>query len=303
MTATRTNADWASLIDAARASIRPASAAAPTPNPVASRLRQPISAYIDHTQLSPTATAAQIAQLCTEATSQAFAAVCVRPGHVAAASSQVRASATTPAPPPPCVAVACVVGFHEGDQATAAKVAEAQRAVADGAAELDVVLNRAMLGRCDYEGVVAELRALRSAVPDRVCVKLILETSQLGVEQVVAACVLAGYAGCDFVKTSTGFCGRGASVEDVLLMSAVAEYLEGQGVGRRDGEGRFVRMKVKASGGVRSFDDAVRMIGAGAQRIGTSSGMKIVQEAKTTMGSQVESASNDAAVSRGPNDY
>ena len=203
---------------------------------------------------------------------------------------------------PAPVALACVVGFHEGSAPVPAKVAEAQRAVADGADELDVVLNRAPLVAGALEDVFAELRALRHAAGEEVLLKLILETSQLAPELVVAACVLAGYAGCDFVKTSTGFCGRGANVEDVLLMSAVAEYLERQGVGRRDGEERLVRMKVKASGGIRSYVGAVRMIEAGAQRIGTSSAIEIVQEEKEATIGEERSTGIEVA-SKGENDY
>ena len=134
--------------------------------------------------------------------------------------------------------------------------------------------------------VFEELRTLRgvSTPEERVVMKVILETSQLAEDDVIAACTLAGYAGWDFVKTSTGFLGRGASLDDVRVMDAVAEYLHQRGVGPNDGHGRTVKMKVKASGGVKSYEDAMKMIKAGATRIGTSSGMKIVQEATATAG-------------------
>jgi deoxyribose-phosphate aldolase len=144
--------------------------------------------------------------------------------------------------------------------------------------------------------VFEELRALHgvSTPEEGVVMKVILETSQLQEDDVIAACTLAGYAGWDFVKTSTGFLGRGASLEDVRAMDAVAEYLHQRDVGLRSGHGKTTKMKVKASGGVRSYEDAVRMIEAGAMRIGTSSGMKIVQEAMAAAG-EVQSKGEDKA--------
>jgi len=175
----------------------------------------------------------------------------------------------------PSIKVACVIGFHEGTQSTSEKVSEAKKAVEAGATELDVVLNRGLLAEGSWELVFQELKAIRGGAPEgEVVLKLILETSQLDEGDVVEACLLAGYAGFDFVKTSTGFCGRGASLADVVLMSACAGYLAGKGVSGGK------RMKVKASGGIRGFEDAVAMIGAGAERIGASSGVKIVQEAR-----------------------
>jgi deoxyribose-phosphate aldolase len=173
-----------------------------------------------------------------------------------------------------------VIAFHEGTAPTASKVVEALAAVAAGAKELDMVLNRKVLlgtpSEPSYMATFAELKAIRDAVPvsKGVHLKLILETSALPTKQdVAAACVLAGAAGWDYVKTSTGFCGRGASVEDVQLMSACAKTIPAV-------LGNEEIMKVKASGGIRTFEDAEKMIEAGASRIGASSGMAIMEEAK-----------------------
>jgi deoxyribose-phosphate aldolase len=186
------------------------------------------------------------------------------------ALSQLTAAASESA-----IAVACTVGFHEGTYPTAAKVAEAEQAIAAGSREFDVVLNRDVLLAGDLEGVFAELSALRKVAPATVVIKLILETSQLARGDIVAASVLAGYAGFDFIKTSTGFVGGGATVENVALMSKIADVLS-----KRDDLGEFKgkRMKVKASGGVRSLGEARAMIEAGAERIGTSGGVGIMKE-------------------------
>ena len=144
---------------------------------------------------------------------------------------------------------------------------EAKQAVAHGAAELDLVINYPLLQRQSYSAVAQSIRAIRAAAPPPVVLKCILETSQLGLREIVAGCLLAADAGTDFVKTSTGFNGPGASVENVAIMKAVV---------LRSG------VKVKASGGVRSLKDCLKMIEAGADRIGTSSGVIIMQEAAAT---------------------
>lgn len=213
--------------------------------------------------------------------------VCVRLNYVPRALSQLKGTK---------VGVACVIGFHEGTYGLDVKVREARAALDAGATELDVVLNREHLLSRNYAMVFEELHTLRAvhAPEERVVIKVILETSQLGEDDMIAACTLAGYAGWDFVKTSTGVLGRGASLEDVRVMDAVAEYLHQRGVGPNDGHGRTVKMKVKASGGVRSYEDAMRMIEVGATRIGASSGMMIVQEATATPG-EVQSKGEDKA--------
>ncbi|EGE78879.1 deoxyribose-phosphate aldolase, variant [Blastomyces dermatitidis ATCC 18188] len=222
---------------------------------------------IDHTQLAPTATEAQIDTLCAEAINYNFATVCVRAKYVSRAVARLKEIA---------IGVACVIGFHEGTYSTAEKVSETQNAVNDGASELDMVINYPLLKEGKYTEVYADVLAVRKAANHasecvsnnaggKVGLKVILETSQLSREQVVAGCVISCLAGADFVKTSTGFNGPGASVENVALMRSVCEAL-----------GKEV--KVKASGGVRTSGDCVQMIRAGAERIGASAGVKMVDE-------------------------
>ena len=140
---------------------------------------------------------------------------------------------------------------------------EASEAIAAGASELDMVLNYKLLEDKDYSAVMADIEAVRNAAPSPMILKVILETSQLSTTEIIAACIIAQAAKADFVKTSTGFNGTGASVENVRLMKNVV----------RDS------MKVKASGGVKTARDCIRMMEAGAERIGTSSGVSIVNEA------------------------
>jgi deoxyribose-phosphate aldolase len=218
------------------------------------------------------------------------------------------------------VVVACVVGFHEGTQETYSKLKEARAAVEAGAAELDLVLNHALLTKHnkpaspdriisskdsaidsitaantaanvastaapddeeipDYSAIYRELASIRSLCPSPVVLKLILETSQLSDAQILAASHLAAAANFDFIKTSTGFNGHGATLPHVQLMVGAAEYLAKQGVGSK-------KMEVKASGGVRSLETAVKMLEAGATRLGTSSGLWIMQEARTKVGEE-----------------
>jgi deoxyribose-phosphate aldolase len=187
----------------------------------------------------------------------------VRPTYVSRAAATLRGSG---------VNVATVIAFPEGTAPTASKIAEAQSAVAAGATELDVMLNRGVLQARNHAAVSAELAALREACP-KSQLKLILETSALSEEEIRAACELAYGAGWEYVKTSTGFCGRGASMNDVQIMSAVAAKMQSEASDKRV-------MKVKASGGIRTLADARAMVGAGASRIGASAGVKIVEEEK-----------------------
>lgn len=216
-----------------------------------------IAGTIDHTQLALSATKDQIDTLCTEAREYKFATVCVRLTHVERAVENLRDSG---------VGVACVVGFHEGTYSTEEKAAEARDAVGKGSTELDMVINYAWLKEKRYMDVYEDINAVRKAAGprDKVALKVILETSQLSRDEVIAASVLACLGGANFIKTSTGFNGPGASVENVALMRAVAEEV-------RPG------VEVKASGGVRTGDDCIKMIQAGASRIGASAGVKIAQ--------------------------
>ena len=213
---------------------------------------QQLARMIDHTLLKPEATAEQIDRLCQEALEYQFASVCVNGVYVPLAADKLHDSA---------VAVCTVVGFPLGATATAAKVREAALAIEAGATEIDMVLHiGALKGEAisemadDIAQVVAECQ-LNGAI----C-KVILETVLLSDDEKRIACRVAQQAGADFVKTSTGFAGGGATVADVQLMRETV----GPDMG------------VKASGGVRSYDDAVAMIDAGATRIGASSGIAIV---------------------------
>ncbi len=212
---------------------------------------QTLASFIDHTLLKPTASKAQIEQLCQEARQYQFASVCVNPVHVEAAARLLQGSD---------VKVCTVIGFPLGANSTLAKVLEARDAAAAGADELDMVLNIGSLLEGDYAKVYSDIKAVRDAVPGRV-LKVILETGYLSKEQIVKGCILTKMAGADFVKTSTGFGPGGATVEDIKLMRTV--------VGEDFG--------VKASGGVRDYTTAAAMIEAGANRIGASAGIAIVE--------------------------
>ncbi|KAF2757471.1 deoxyribose-phosphate aldolase [Pseudovirgaria hyperparasitica] len=267
-----TDADWLLSIKAAAEHIKPSDDKI-TLNDVGPKA---IAKTIDHTLLKLDATEAQIRQLCVEAKEDDFMSVCVRLPHVPLCASLLSAST---------VLIACVIGFHEGTYSTPTKVAESIDAVRAGASELDVVLNWPALQSGQYSSIFTELAAIRLACPHPTTLKIIFETSQLSESGILAACQLAAAAGFDFVKTSTGFNGRGASVRDVQLMRAASKwYASDDGVKllRKAGKslGTKVPMKVKASGGVRTFADAVKMLEIGAERIGASSGKVIVKEAK-----------------------
>ncbi|KAL4906872.1 hypothetical protein BDW74DRAFT_149841 [Aspergillus multicolor] len=246
-----TNEGWEALITSIKASLpqTPSHEQAPTP--------AKINRTIDHTQLALTATADQITELCAQASKYQFTTVCVRLAHVEQAVAHLKSS--------PDVGVACVVGFHEGMYETSEKEDEARKAVALGATELDMVLKYPLLKLKQYAEVYADILGVRNAAPAPVGLKVILETSQLTPDEIIAGSVISCVAGADFIKTSTGFNGAGATVENVALMYEVAKAV-GKGT------------KVKASGGVRSAQDCIKMLRAGAERIGASSGVKIVQE-------------------------
>lgn len=208
-----------------------------------------LAQYIDHTLLKPEATEAQIRQACHEALTYGFAAVCIRSEWVGKAAEWLKGSTVLPI---------CVVGFPGGEESTEAKVEETRRAVASGAQEIDMVLKKSLLRSRDYAGVAEDIRSVVQAAG--VPVKVILETGELTHDEKVIGCALSVLAGAAFVKTSTGFGKGGATVEDIRLMRSI--------VGDR--------AKVKASGGVRTREDALIMIEAGADRIGTSGGVAIV---------------------------
>jgi deoxyribose-phosphate aldolase len=209
---------------------------------------------IDHTLLKPEATRDDIVKLCEEARKYQFASVCVNSTWVGVASSLLRNSG---------VMVCAVVGFPLGAMTPAAKAYEARQAVRQGAREIDMVINIGALKSGDFETVFEDIcRVVKASAPAGV--KVIIETASLDEQQKVIACTLSKLAGAAFVKTSTGFGKGGATVEDVALMRQV--------VGSELG--------VKASGGVRSAEDAERMRVAGANRIGASASVAIVTGAK-----------------------
>ncbi|KAF2225276.1 hypothetical protein BDZ85DRAFT_193980 [Elsinoe ampelina] len=262
MTTRYTDQEWSSIIAATENVVKPA----------VSQIAKAVPAFdspafaqtIDHTLLKLDATKAQIDEICSEARVSGFASVCVRPNYTQQAVNNVKGT---------IVKVAVVVGFHTGENDLSEKMAETRHAVSHGATELDVVLNRTHLLAKEYGKVYTELAAIRSVAPHPVLLKLILETSQLDDSQIIAAAVLARAASFDFIKTSTGFLGHGATVEHVRLMSACCEVL---------GEAATLvhKMQVKASGGIRTLEDAIKMLEAGATRLGTSGGVWIMKEAQ-----------------------
>jgi len=208
--------------------------------------------YIDHTLLKPDATTEMIDKLCEEAIRFNFKAVCVNSGSVARVADRLKGSD---------VAICSVVGFPLGAMHTQAKSAETRHAVEGGAGELDMVLNIGALKSGDLKTVEFDIREVRYTAGTGRILKVIIETCLLTEEEKVRACEIAQSAGADFVKTSTGFAGGGASVADVALMrKAVSE-----------------KVGIKASGGIKDAETACSMIIAGANRIGTSSGVAIVQ--------------------------
>jgi deoxyribose-phosphate aldolase len=247
----KTDVEWAEMIYTQKGLLPENLALYPTPH------RSRISRSIDHTQLTPSATESQIDTLCDEAREYGFATVCVRLRHVSRAVQNLRET--------PEVGVACVVGFHEGTYPTQEKVDEAQGAVNQGASELDMVINYPLLRQGLYTDVFGDVLAVRKVAPSAVQLKVILETSQLTRDEIIAASIISCMAGADYVKTSTGFNGPGAAVENVSLIRATVDLL---GTG----------CKVKASGGVRGVENCIAMLKAGANRIGASAGVKIVKE-------------------------
>ena len=213
-----------------------------------------LNKYIDHTILKANATRTQIEKLCDEAAEHKFASVCVNSCWVPMCAERLAGTG---------VNVCTVIGFPLGAMSTAGKAAEAAAAVADGADELDMVINVGWLVAGEDALVRDDIAAVVAAAKGR-CVKVIIETCLLTDEQKVRACELSVEAGATFVKTSTGFSTGGATVHDVALM---AKTVAG-------------RCKVKASGGIHNAAEAQAMIDAGADRIGTSSGIAIVSDAQ-----------------------
>jgi deoxyribose-phosphate aldolase len=211
-----------------------------------------LASLIDHTLLKPDATREEIERLCREAAQFCFASVCVNPNWVPLCREMLRGAG---------VKVCTVVGFPLGAHLPDIKAYEARRAVEQGAEEVDMVINIGALKSKDYALVEQDIRGVVQAVGRDTVVKVILEMTLLTREEKIMACSLAKAAGAHFVKTSTGFAGGGATVEDVQLMRET--------VGPEIG--------VKAAGGIRTQEDARAMVAAGATRIGASAGVKIVR--------------------------
>ena len=209
-----------------------------------------ISRYIDHTLLKATATEHDIRQLCQEAREYNFYAVCVNGSYVNACRDALHES---------IVKIASVVGFPLGAMDMLSKVNEAENAIKDGAHEIDMVINIGWLKSGYYDAVEMEIRKVREAIGHNV-LKVIIETCYLSNEEKRTATKLVCDAGADFVKTSTGFGTGGATLEDIQLMRSVTKD----------------KIKIKASGGIRDRDTALRYIEAGVSRIGTSNGVQIV---------------------------
>jgi deoxyribose-phosphate aldolase len=213
-----------------------------------------IAAFIDHTILKPDTTSAAAQQLCQEAREHRFAAVCVPPTYVREAAELLKDSG---------VAVATVIGFPAGYHLPSVKAAEAEMAILSGADELDMVINITALKNGDWRALETEVReVLEVAKLSMRKLKVIIETALLTDEELERCCELYGRFNIDWLKTSTGFNGGGATVEAVRRMR---ELLPGH-------------IAIKASGGIRSYEQAVAMIEAGATRLGTSASVQIVAE-------------------------
>jgi len=216
-----------------------------------------LARMIDHTMLKPDATTDEITKLCAEAKQYHFASVCVNPGFVPLCSSLLKGTD---------VKVCTVIGFPLGATTTEVKRLEAEQAIANGATEIDMVINVGQLKSGNYDYVFNDVnKVVLAAKAHRNVCKVILETALLTDEEKVKACLICKKAGADFVKTSTGFSKGGATVGDIALMRKIV----GSAIG------------VKASGGIRSKEDAEAMIASGADRIGASASVKIVMGEKS----------------------
>ena len=219
--------------------------------------KMPLNKYIDHTILKPTCLVSDIEKLCAEAKQYDFAAVCVPPNFVKLAKEKLVGST---------VQVATVIGFPFGYSATEAKIAEIILAMVDGADELDVVANIAAIKNGDWSAIADEINHIMPIIRSKnKVVKIIIESGVLTDDEIIKCCDIYGIAGIDYLKTSTGYAEKGASVEAVKLFR---KHLPDQ-------------VQIKASGGIRDYAAAKLMIDAGATRIGCSAGVAIVSGAGT----------------------
>ena len=211
--------------------------------------------HVDHTLLTQTATWEEIKQICDDAVAYQTASVCIPPSYVKQAADYLDGK----------LAVCTVIGFPNGYMTTKAKEFEAKDALANGASEIDMVINMGWLKDKKYELIEEEIRVLKTACKDKI-LKVIIETCFLTEEEKIKMCQIVTKAGADYIKTSTGFGSAGASFEDIELF---AKHIGPQ-------------VKMKAAGGISSMDDAERFIALGADRLGTSRIIKLVKNEKTT---------------------
>ncbi len=215
---------------------------------------------IDHTLLKPEATTSQIERLCNEAKQFSFASVCVNPSYIPLCAKILNNTS---------VKVCTVIGFPLGATLTSIKKYETEQAIKNGATEIDMVINIGQLKSGEYEYVQNDIaEVVQAAKSYNIITKVIIETSLLTEEEKIAACLLTKEAKADFVKTSTGFNGGGATEKDITLI----KYVVGN------------TMSVKASGGIRNRETALKLIACGAKRLGTSAGIAIVNDAPTSQG-------------------
>ena len=205
---------------------------------------------VDHTVLTPTATWEQVKAVCDEGRQFGVASVCIPPRYVKRANDYVGGS----------LKICTVVGFPNGYSTPEVKVFETEDAIRDGADEIDMVINQGLARDGDWEGVLAEIKAVKASCKGRI-LKVIIEACNFTYEEKVALCRVVSISGADFIKTSTGFAQGGATVEDVRLLR----------------EHVCPDVRVKAAGGIRSFDQAQAMIDAGAERIGASALVSLVK--------------------------
>ncbi|MBO1679933.1 deoxyribose-phosphate aldolase [Bittarella massiliensis (ex Durand et al. 2017)] len=216
--------------------------------------QQEILAKVDHTLLKPESTWAQIKQICDDAIEYKTASICINPCYVKRAVEYLNGR----------VPVCTVIGFPLGATPTAVKVFEAKQALADGAEEFDMVINIGALKDGDYEYVKQDIAALKEAVGDHV-LKVIIETCLLTDEEKEKMCDIVVEAGADFIKTSTGFSTAGATFHDIELFNRCVAG----------------RCKIKAAGGIKSVDDMEKFVSLGADRLGTSSAIKLLKNQET----------------------
>lgn len=210
-----------------------------------------LAKYIDHTLLKPEASVSDIIRVCNEAKTYRFASVCVNPSYIGLVAEQLQGSEVSPC---------CVIGFPFGTHSPQAKAFECAQAVQKGAAEVDMVINVGAVKSGDWALVEEDIKSVVTACNGKAATKVILETCLLTDEEKVRVCTICKQTGVAFVKTSTGYSTGGATQHDIALMRKTV----GPDIG------------VKASGGIRTYEDAVAMLQAGANRLGCSAGIQII---------------------------